>query len=646
MDARLRLEENRQKAHVQHNSGASGRQVCFFWTDAVDNIITDVICAAAQIHGIPTELPGIAIVAHGGHGRRDLAPYSDIDLMLLYKRKSESNALLLARSLAQMLVDSGFQLGFSTRTSSQARTLAWEDPAVFTSMVESRLLFGDELVFQSFFDAFRTGSLSRSRKLIPAIQQSRLEEQSGEGSYLLHPNIKRSRGGLRDVQLVRWVGYAQYGEADPEQLEQMQLLAAEDHRALSDGYDYLIRLRNQLHFSAGRAVDLLDRGKQVELAKWAGYQDSAGMLAVEQFMQEYFTYTSEIRYASRHFVESCKTSIAYTTTLARLFSKSLGNDYRIGITEIWPKRKRRDAIISDPSKIIELMLLANEHNRRIEHKTWLAIRDAMLKRPKGPPNNETIARFSLLMNQPRKLGPMLRRLHELRVLEQIIPAFRHARFLLQFNEYHKYTVDAHCILSVQEATGFAQLDDGLGATYRSLKNKALLHLALLIHDLGKGFAEDHSEVGARIAAETADQLRLSPPEKELIVFLVHKHLIMTHTAFRYDLAERDTIVSFAKQVGSVEALKMLFVLSCADLAAVGPGALTDWKMNLLKQLYESTLAELSQNEDQTAAGFVTEVERQRTELWKQAKNYHRPTGGRNRSLEYQRHIFFCSAESS
>jgi [protein-PII] uridylyltransferase len=614
LDARLRIEENREKARAQHNSGAAGRQVCFLWTDAVDNILLDIIHAAAEINQLDAKLPGIALVAHGGFGRRDLAPYSDIDLMLLYRRNAEAQAIALSRSLAQMIVDAGLQLGFSTRTSAQARSLAWTDAAVFTSISESRQLYGDEQLFDSFRESFRIGAHSRARKLIPMIQKARMEEQSGETSYLLHPNIKRSRGGLRDVQFVRWVGFAHYGESEPDQLEEMQLLTAEDCRAITNGYNYLLRLRNQMHFSAGRAVDTLDRTKQLELAKWAGFEGSDGLLPVEQFMQEYFTYTSEIRYSSRHFAESTKTSFAYTNAVGRFFSRSLGNDYRIGLNEIWPARRRRESIIEDPAKIIELMLLANVHNRRIEHRTWLAIRDAMLKRPPTPPSNETIARFSLLMNQSRKLGPMLRRLHELRVLEQIIPGFKHARFLLQFNEYHKYTVDAHCILSVQEATQFATENNLLGTTYRNLKNKALLHLALLIHDLGKGFSEDHSEVGARIAADTADQLRLNPADKELLVFLVHKHLNMTHTALRYDLSEKDTIVAFAKQVGSVDALQMLFILSCADLAAVGPGSLTDWKMNLLQQLYESTLHELGSNDEPVQMGFVTELERRRTEI--------------------------------
>jgi [protein-PII] uridylyltransferase len=628
LDARLRLDESREKAKAQHLADAPGRQVCFLLTDAVDSILHDIIYAAIEINKLSPELPGIAFVAHGGYGRRDLAPYSDIDLMLLYKPSCESAALALARSVAQMIVDAGFQLGFSTRTAAQARSLAWTDAAVFTSLVESRHLYGDAALFENFRESFRNGANRRANRLIPFIQAARLEEQeqSGENSYLLHPNIKRSRGGLRDVQVVRWVGFARYGEAEPEQLEKRELLTSEDYRAISDGYNYLLRLRNQLHFDGGRAIDVLDRGRQVELAKWAGFSGSAGLLPVEQFMQEYFTFTSEIRYSSRHFAESCKSTFGYAKSVGRIFSRSMGNDYRISLHEIWPRRRRRSGIINDPSKIIELMLLANEYNKRIEHKTWLAIRDSMLQRPPGPPSNETIARFSLLLNQPNKLGPTLRRLHELRVLEQIIPGFKHCRYLLQFNEYHKYTVDAHCILAVQEATEFGKRDGVLGTTYRQIKNKALLHLALLIHDAGKGFAEDHSEVGARIAAATADQLRVSPAEKELLVFLVLKHLIMTHTAFRFDLSDRATIVSFAAQVGSIEALQMLFVLSCADLAAVGPGALNDWKLNLIIQLYQSTLAQMSQSDEQSVVQSNTEKKRaelakvvgnaQPTEWWK------------------------------
>ena len=620
IDARLRIKEDREKARRQHDANASGQQVCYYWTNAIDKILNDVIAAAAAVSKIDCSLAGFSLVAIGGYGRRDLAPFSDIDLMLLYSRKKSKEVIPFARAVAQMIVDSGLHLGFSTRTISQAKTLAWQDSSVFTSLVEGRLLCGDDQLFERFRDSFRSGARSRSRRLIPSILEARQQERDeyGEPAFLLHPNIKRSRGGLRDVQLVRWIGYARYGEAEPEQLKEMHLLTEEDFRSLKDGYSYLLRLRNELHFRAGRSEDLLDRSRQLAMAPWAGFKGCAAVLPVEQFMQEYFTFTSGIRYSSTHFVATAKHSFAYTSKISRIFSRPLGSNYRIGMREIWPTRHYLEEMCNDPAKIIEMMLLANNLDRRVDHHTWMSIRAAMLRRPPSPPTNETIARFSLLMQQPRRLATTLRRLHELRVLEQIIPGFKHARYLLQFNEYHKYTVDAHCILSVQEATEFAQRDDRLGATYRNLRSKEMLHLALLNHDLGKGFVEDHSILGARIAAETADLLRLEESEKEILVFLVLKHLVMANTAFRFDLSEKATIVAFASTVGSVENLKLLFLVTCADIAAVGPNTLTDWKLNLIKQLYSSTLAEFGEGESGSEGNFVSEVELRREALAKHA----------------------------
>jgi [protein-PII] uridylyltransferase len=186
-------------------------------------------------------------------------------------------------------------------------------------------------------------------------------------------------------------------------------------------------------------------------------------------------------------------------------------------------------------------------------------------------------------------------LHELRVLEQIIPGMSHTRCLLQFNEFHKYTVDEHSIRAVEEATKFQDASGPVGDAYRSLRNKRTLHLALLLHDLGKGYVEDHSEVGARLALETARRLRLGERETETLHFLVHKHLVMSHLAQFRDIYDPDVIVDLAVQVGSPEVLQMLYVLTCADLAAVGPNALNDWRLDLITQLYRNVRRELTGN---------------------------------------------------
>ncbi len=202
-------------------------------------------------------------------------------------------------------------------------------------------------------------------------------------------------------------------------------------------------------------------------------------------------------------------------------------------------------------------------------------------------------RFLSLMDHPARLGELLRNLYEMGALEIIIPAFTHARSLLQFNEYHKYTVDEHCLRAVEAATAFSQDNGPLGRVYRRIKRKWLLHLALLLHDLGKGFPEDHSDVGRDIAEKTAHRLGLSEADTETLKFLVHKHLQMAHLAFRRDTSDPQLIVRFAVEVGSPEALQMLFVLTAADFVAVGPGVLNGWKVQVLTDVYRAAMVHLA-----------------------------------------------------
>jgi [protein-PII] uridylyltransferase len=586
------LAESRLKSANLHSSGNTGPQVCLAWADAVDAIVHRLIRAACDEGQYDSTK--FAFVALGGYGRRDLAPYSDLDLMLLHSGLPEREVQALASRVSQMIVDTGFQLGFSVRTPFQCRQLAWTDAVILTSLVEMRLIFGSESLFNNFENSFRNGAKLRWRSLAAMIEKERYEERQkyGETEFLLHPNIKRSRGCLRDVQIVRWIGFVCFGEKSPEQLADVGLLAPEDYNAIRDGYAYLLRLRNQLHFMSGRALDSLDRSKQMELSKWMGFEGKEGVLPVEEFMTKFFDITSEVRYSSANFVGMARSRLTPFGFFYRFLSLTAGKEIRLGLKEVWATRKGLPKIKDDPAKVLELMQIANRFQRRIEHRTWRTIRQGMLNRVDKPVGEQAIGRFLELMSTPGRLGEILRRLHELRVLEQIIPAVRHTRCLLQFNEYHKYTVDAHCIRSVECAEEFAKREDFLGTLYRDSKQKLVLHLALLMHDLGKGFVEDHSEVGLRIADETCRILRLPDADRELICFLVHQHLIMTHTAFRFDLTQPSAIVKFTQQVGSLERLQLLTLLSCADLAAVGPGALNDWKLNLIHQLYDATESQL------------------------------------------------------
>jgi [protein-PII] uridylyltransferase len=271
-----------------------------------------------------------------------------------------------------------------------------------------------------------------------------------------------------------------------------------------------------------------------------------------------------------------------------LKSKRIGDDIRMGPTHIWVDASRRNEFASSLPRVLRFMSLANHHSRRISHSTWEAIRNAMLERQPAEPDAESVGAFLSLLSRGGRLAPLLRRLHELRIIDQLIPDFARCRGLLQFNAYHKYTVDAHCIRAVEAATDFADDQSAMGRRYRRLKDKTLLHLALLIHDIGKGFEEDHSVVGARIARKTGERLDLDASSIDILEWLVLKHLAVNTVAFRHDLNDPEIVLAFAKEVGSIRQLELLIVHSVADLAAVGPGVLTDWKMKLIEDLYLRT----------------------------------------------------------
>ncbi|RMF39495.1 MAG: [protein-PII] uridylyltransferase [Planctomycetota bacterium] len=606
---RKRLKEGRQVIRARHDTGASGPEVCRMMTDLVDSIVLDIYRAAVQqVRPQAWQDAPWCLVAHGGYGRRDLAPFSDVDLMLLYDPAEEADSQALAKLLHQWINDTGLHVGFAMRTDAQSWKLAWTDASVITSLAESRLLIGSIQLYLRYFRGLRLGAQRRAKRLIAMIEAARLEERRkyGETIFLLEPNIKRSRGGLRDVQLVRWLGFVRHGETDLRPLIENETIPEEDARALERGYHYLLRIRNQMHFESQRAQDQLDRAMQMRLAEWAGWRGAEGILPVEQFMQEYFEHTSEIRYASAHMLDNVKWQSPLASSLQRSVGMPVQRDFRVGFRYVWATRTGLERLKRDPAAVIELMAVSSRYGKPIDPVTWREIRMAMRNRKITQIDQLTIERFLDLMSQSTNLAEQLRRLHELRVLEQIIPPMQHARCLLQFNQYHKYTVDAHSIRAIECVTELEQDRTGLlGSIYRSLRDKTILHLALLLHDLGKGYPEDHSEVGARIAAEMADRLKLNAQDKETLVFLVHKHLLMVHTAFRFDLSDDDTAVRFAATVGSSERLQLLLLLTYADLASVGPGVVNEWKIDLLLQLYYQTDAHF--RDERPGEGFHEDI---------------------------------------
>ncbi len=594
LDARTRLAQGLQDARQRHQAGESGVDVCRALTASRDEVVVDLFEAAVADRDRQGIGGRVALVAHGGYGRRDVAPHSDVDLMVLCPRGLTAQVAPLAERLLRDVFDASLVLGHSVRTPDEAVRLSLDDSSICTSLAESRLLWGDRKLFDHFMRRLRREVNRRARTITTGIEQARDQERLryGETVFLLEPNVKRSRGGLRDLQFLRWIGFVCHGTAEPEKLSQLDAMTPDDLDSIVQAREFLLRLRNELHFHAGHAADVLDRAEQLRIADISGYNNSPGMLPVERFMRDYFRHTQAVSHVATRFL----TQATNRDRVSRLATVMLGHrvvgGVRVGPVGLLADRRGLNALRGDLTEIMRLVVLANLYNKPIAPATWEAIRRQAPDLPAEPPL-ESRRRFLALLDHPGRLGRLLRDLHDVGILSRFLPDFEHARGLLQFNQYHKYTVDEHCLRAVEFATDLVRHQGTLGRVYRRIAAKRVLHLALLIHDLGKGRGDNHCEVGRRIAADVAGRLQLSPREAEAVDFLVYGHFLMNHLAFRRDTSDERLVVRFAAEVGSPEMLDMLFVLTAADLGSVGPGVWDRWKEDIVTDLYHRAMQHLS-----------------------------------------------------
>ncbi len=374
----------------------------------------------------------------------------------------------------------------------------------------------------------------------------------------------------------------------------MGALHQSDFRQLTNAKEFLLRLRNELHFHAGKSQDLLGRNEQVRLAKHMNYEGQEDELKpVVRLMRDYFEHSTNIRNAASYFMAASRWQFRLTSWLEPMVSRNIEDAYRVGPIHIGVVNSQLDRVKGSLVDVLHLMKLANVYNKRIEFSTWEAIRKSMLEKEKVLVTVDAAENFMNMLVEPNRLAPLIRMLHQVGVLQNLIPGFRHARGLMQFNHYHKYTVDEHSIIALETATNYINDEGPVGQVYRSLKRPELLHLAILFHDLGKGLPGDHSEVGAAMVEENATSLNLTTSQTKAVKFLVEKHLLMAHLAFRRDISDDAVVAQFAADVGRPDYLKMLYVLTCADVTAVGPGVLTDWKYGFLTDLFNRAMYLLS-----------------------------------------------------
>jgi len=599
----LFLAEQRRIIGQRVMGGASGAETLATMTELVDGLIVGRYREAVRHGGEVLANAGLrqcCVMALGGYGRRELAPHSDIDLMFLYRPGAEDAAKAFVRAVLHPLWDCGFQVGHSVRTIADSIELARADVTVRTSMMESRFLAGSPELFEKFHSRYmRTVVVKGTEKFIDfKLEERRREyEKFGETVYLLEPNVKKSKGGLRDLHLLQWAGLARYQTPTIRELSDRGILSRTDSLALTEAREFLWRVRALLHVHAGAAQEILSFDEQVWLAQHFGFQDQPHLLAVEQFMQQYYRHTMGLHERCMRFIERCR-RVPFWHRLAQFLPAARVDGYFVvqgGMLTVADDQRAK--VLESPALLLRLFDLAREKRLTITpallediHRHVETVSEEAYRIPE-------VSRIFLRIMAGPGTTATLEAMHRAHLLEKLVPAMGPVRGLMQFNQYHKYTVDEHSLLAVGEAEALANKPSPLGEIYRSIKRKDILHLSVLMHDLGKGQEEDHSDVGKRLAEDVAARLGLDEQDTRTFSFLVHRHLLMAHTAFRRDPNDVKVVLPFAREVGTPEVLKKLLALTAADIAAVGPGVLTKWKESLLIELYMRTMPEVSGDRD-------------------------------------------------
>jgi [protein-PII] uridylyltransferase len=592
--ARRYLAESNQIIEQLHRGGASGLSVCRLLSEASDRLVTGLWRELSEQLSAPNDL---ALVALGGYGRRELAPHSDWDLLLLRGEDvDESKTRSLAEALHTLLWDLGRTVGWSSRTPKECAQAAEADHTIRTSLADCRYLTGQESLYQLLTQQVLRDLLSRRADAFIAEKSRELavrREKYGDSIYLLEPNLKQGDGGLRDLEAALWIAFARFRVRGLRALLQQSVLPRSEVEVLTAARDFLLRIRNQLHFLRQRKEDRLTFDLQEEVAVFLGYQSSEQGLAVEQFMRHYYLSAKAIRHTADALIERCEEM--------RQRRGPFRPGKRLGPFKVFRGKLTLDVdpelLWREPATILRLFRTADEQTLPLY--SWakdqvVAALPALAKSRADPAVTEELKGLFLM---PQTHGQFLFHMHELGALAAVLPEFGRVTALHQHDLYHVYTVDVHTLFAARRlyslrAGDLMEEEPDLSRQMRDLEDPLPLYLGMLLHDAGKGMGGDHSSRGASLMEQLAQRLLLTPKQRQLADFLVREHLLMSHTAQRRDLSDPHLIAEFAARVGDLERLSCLYLLTYADISSVGPGMWDDWKALLHQELYEKTRFEL------------------------------------------------------
>ncbi|MBB3132677.1 [protein-PII] uridylyltransferase [Rhizobium pisi] len=595
--------EGRQKARAALLADGGGLNCAYRISWLQDQIIT-VLYNFATAHIFPHQKDKFAVTAVGGYGRDTLAPGSDIDLLFLFLPRPAEETHKAVEFMLYVLWDMGFKVGHATRTVEECIALSKSDMTIRTAILEMRYICGLqrlETELEARFDkeiVTGTGPEFIAAKLAERDERHR---KAGDTRYLVEPNVKEGKGGLRDLHTLFWISKYYYHVRDQAELVKLGVLSKHEYRLLEKADDFLWAVRCHMHFLTGKAEERLSFDIQREIAEAFGYHTRPGLSAVERFMKHYFLVAKDVGDLTRILCAALEDQQAKSIPgLTGVISRFTHRNRKIAGSVEFVEDRGRIALADpevfkrDPVSIIRLFHVADInglefHPDALKRVTRsLTLIDNSLRE-----NDEANRLFMSILTSKRDPALILRRMNEAGVLGRFIPEFGKIVAMMQFNMYHHYTVDEHLIRTVDV---LSEIDKSRAEELHPLANKLIsgiedreaLYVAVLLHDIAKGRQEDHSIAGARVARKLCTRFGLSQKQTEIVVWLIEEHLTMSMVAQTRDLTDRKTITDFADRVQSLERLKMLLILTICDIRAVGPGVWNGWKGQLLRTLYYET----------------------------------------------------------
>ena len=566
----------------------------------IDSLLK-VIFKNSYFHSLGNKHYQFTLIAVGGYGRGELSPHSDLDILFLLPNKLRKNDTKKIENVIELILyilwDLGYTVGHSTRTIDDCIEKSRSDLTISTSLLEKRFVAGNNDIYDLLNNKFK--KFIYNTKTLDFVEAKLKESETrhkrfGESRYVVEPNVKDGKGGLRDLHTLIWILKFAYKVDTISKLINVGALTKEEAVPFAEAQRFLLSVRCHLHYRANREDDRLAMDAQLEIAKSMNFKNTITHKDVERFMKRYFLATKTVGNLTRIFCAAIETEFNKPLRMSFLSFKKRKNitPFRLEVGRLFSYE--REILTENPINIIKLFYISHINNIDIHPKTLRQITSLRkLINLKVRQNVEANKMFLNILTSDKDPTRTLRLMNEANILGQFIPEFQKIVGLMQFDMYHSYTVDEHTIFTI---SNLHSLRSGKFSDFAPLTSSAILEIksykslfvAMLLHDIAKGKKGDHSENGSLIASKICPRLGLNKEETKMVEWLVLHHLLMSKTAFRYELGDPKVIKNFAKQVRSIDKLKSLLALTVADIRGVGPDVWNDWKGALIKELYIKT----------------------------------------------------------